>query len=616
MMRTAIATVSLSGTLEQKLRAIAAAGFDGVEIFENDLIASPLSPYQIRELCLQLGLTVELYQPFRDLDARDGSAFEANLRRLDAKLALAAALGAPGILVCSNVSSTAVNDDRTLVQQLDAAARLAAEHGLVISYEALAWGTHVSTYEHAWRLVTDVDQPALGICLDSFHIFSAGSPLEPIAAIPGDKITFVQLADAPEMKLDPLSWSRHHRLFPGQGSFDLVGFMSAVTSTGFTGPWSIEVFNDVFRQTDPRRTAVDALRSLIWLNGEVSSALASADATVGGELRPGPLPQLQGLDFLELTPDPDGRTEEALAALGFSCVGVHRSKEGVRLWRLGEARIVINPRPLSHDTVFEQRVTALGIRVSDAEQAAQRATALRAEPIARPRLDDEQELHGLKAPDGLEVYFTSPTAADGWPSEFGDAGTAAGTASARIDHFAIAVPWQYFEEALLFFRSTLGLRPEDEVDVAGTQGLVKSRALEATAAGIRLVLNVMPAGMAQAGPRDIVHIAIEYEDIAGAVRRLRRAGVAMVSPPGNYYDDLAARFELPSERMAELRAHGLFYDRDAGGAEYLQAYTGDLGNLFFELIQRDDGYSGYGALNSPTRRAAQAAAVSSHGRIT
>ncbi len=37
-MKTSIATVSLSGTLSEKLDAIAAAKFDAVEIFENDLI--------------------------------------------------------------------------------------------------------------------------------------------------------------------------------------------------------------------------------------------------------------------------------------------------------------------------------------------------------------------------------------------------------------------------------------------------------------------------------------------------------------------------------------------------------------------------------------------------
>ena len=47
-MRKGIATVSISGVLAEKLDAIAAAGFDGIELFDNDLISSPLSPREIR----------------------------------------------------------------------------------------------------------------------------------------------------------------------------------------------------------------------------------------------------------------------------------------------------------------------------------------------------------------------------------------------------------------------------------------------------------------------------------------------------------------------------------------------------------------------------------------
>ena len=65
-MRTSIATVCLSGGLDDKLAAAAAAGFDGVEIFENDLVASALSPAEIGRRVQDLGLTMELYQPFRD----------------------------------------------------------------------------------------------------------------------------------------------------------------------------------------------------------------------------------------------------------------------------------------------------------------------------------------------------------------------------------------------------------------------------------------------------------------------------------------------------------------------------------------------------------------------
>ena len=51
-MKRSIATVSLSGTLPEKLEAAAAAGFDGVELFENDLLYHSGSPQDIRRLCV------------------------------------------------------------------------------------------------------------------------------------------------------------------------------------------------------------------------------------------------------------------------------------------------------------------------------------------------------------------------------------------------------------------------------------------------------------------------------------------------------------------------------------------------------------------------------------
>jgi len=76
--------------------------------------------------------------------------------------------------------------------------------------------------------------------------------------------------------------------------------------------------------------------------------------------------------------------------------------------------------------------------------------------------------------------------------------------------------------------------------------------------------------------------------------------------PDNYYDDLAARFDLEPGLLATLRDLGLLYDRDADG-EFLHFYTGTVGRVFFEVVERRGGYDGYGAANAPVRLAAQLA---------
>ncbi|MGO3178882.1 MAG: TIM barrel protein, partial [Brevibacterium linens] len=329
-MRTSIATVCLSGTLEEKLQAAATAGFDGVEIFEQDLIVSPNSPEATAALAAELGLSLDLYQPFRDFEGVEDELFAANLARAEAKFQLMKRLGMTTMLLCSNVATATIDDDQVVVDQLRRLGDLAEKHGIDVAYEALAWGRFVSEYDRAWDLVRAADHPRIGTCLDSFHILSRGTDLSRIAEIPGEKIFFLQLADAPSLSMDVLSWSRHHRVFPGEGSWDLTDFLARVAGTGYAGPVSLEVFNDSFRQANTQRTAVDGLRSLRWLEANVST-VGTDGAHVRLDLQP--LPQVaepRGIDYVELNTDDLGALTRLIHQLGFRCVGCHRTKPQVQ----------------------------------------------------------------------------------------------------------------------------------------------------------------------------------------------------------------------------------------------------------------------------------------------
>ena len=158
-------------------------------------------------------------------------------------------LGIDTMLLCSNVGTATIDDDELFVTQIRALGELAARHGVKIAYEALAWGKYVNTYLHSWRIVEAVGHPNVGLCLDSFHILSRGDDPAGIETIPAEKIFFVQLADAPVLSMDILSWSRHYRVFPGEGGFELEKFMGHLVRSGYAGIVSLEIFNDVFRQS-------------------------------------------------------------------------------------------------------------------------------------------------------------------------------------------------------------------------------------------------------------------------------------------------------------------------------------------------------------------------------
>src|SRR5205807_7021990 len=145
-MRKSIATVSMSGTLKEKLEAIAAARFDGYELFENDLLYFNGSPAEVASLSADLGLTCELYQPFRDFEGVPDPLFRRNLDRAERKFDVMEKLGAPMLLVCSNVATAVDGDFGRATDQLRALTERAADRGLRIAYEALAWGKYVRHY--------------------------------------------------------------------------------------------------------------------------------------------------------------------------------------------------------------------------------------------------------------------------------------------------------------------------------------------------------------------------------------------------------------------------------------------------------------------------------------
>src|SRR5690349_2850534 len=138
--KRSIATVCLSGTLPDKLEAAAAAGFDAVEIFENDLLTYEGSAVDAGRMAADLGLEIALFQPFRDFEAMPEPQRARNLDRAERKFDTMQQLGTTALLVCSNTQPSALPDPARAVADLREMAERAARRGLSVGYEALAWG--------------------------------------------------------------------------------------------------------------------------------------------------------------------------------------------------------------------------------------------------------------------------------------------------------------------------------------------------------------------------------------------------------------------------------------------------------------------------------------------
>lgn len=615
-LKTSIATVSISGNLREKLEAIAAAGFDGIEIFEADFIADHGSPRDVGTLVRDHGLEILLFQPFRDFETLPEPARSKAFDRAERKFDVMQELGTDLVLVCSSVHPASLGGIERAADDFHDLGERAAKRGLRVGYEALAWGRHINDHRDAWEIVRRADHPNIGLIVDSFH--TLGRKLDPdsIRSVPGDKIFFVQLADAPLIEMDLLYWSRHFRNMPGEGDLDVTRFMRAVMATGYDGPISLEIFNDQFRGSNPSTVAKDGHRSLVGLmddvrraEPELSVSMPAIPARVGA----------QGFSFVEFAT----RGAEAaalktdLTSLGFEQVGQHRNK-AAGLWQQGDIRIVVNEETTGHAaSSWNARGTCvcdLGILVSNAKAAATRASALGAEVFEQPAGAGELAIPAVRCLSGSVLHFLDDSAdlSQVWQTEFSATRAPAGAGLTHIDHVAQTMSYEDMLSWSLFYTTLFDMTKAPMVDVIDPDGLVRSQAVEATNGSVRVTLNGADSHRTLAGSflsdsfgASVQHIAFATQDIFETLKHVTAKGFKTLPISANYYDDLVARFDLSDDLVRRMQEQGVLYDHE-GGADFFQAYSLSFGgSLFIEIVQRDQGYTGYGAPNAPFRIAAQ-----------
>jgi 4-hydroxyphenylpyruvate dioxygenase len=564
-----------------------------------------------------LGMHCTLFQPFRDLE---GMPLEQRARafdRMERKFDVMAELGTDLILLCSNCSPLSSPDRQRMVDDLSELGERAERRNMRVGYEALAWGRHTFDHRDAWSLIRDVNHPAIGLILDSFHSLARRVPSASIGDIRVEKLFLVQVADAPWLDMDYLSWSRHFRNMPGQGDLPLADFAEAIFRIGYQGYWSLEIFNDRFRAGSASGVATDGYRSLQLLQDQVATR---PRAPVSPAMPP--RVPVRGVEFIEFA----ASEEEAvalgtmLAQLGFAPVGRHRRKAVTR-WQQGGVNLVVNcePEGLAHsfDEVHGASVCAIGLRIVNVGAALTRAAALSIPKFDQAVGPDEMQIPSVMGVGGSLLYFIEDgTEGAMWAHEFvpmeAPAGRLHGLGLRSPDHIAQTMQYEEFLSWLLYYLALLDVAKTPQVEIADTLGLVQSQAVEAPDRSLRITLNGSMASQTLSSRflhnymgAGVQHIAFATDDVFAAAAAARANGLAMLEIPRNYYEDLESRFGLDAAFVDRMAENSILYDRD-GSAEYFQFYSRAFAKrVFFEIVERR-GYGAYGAANATIRLAAQA----------
>ncbi len=268
-------TITLAGPLQAKLQAMKDAGFSQVMLKANDLVGHPGGWKAAAQEVRESGLRGTGFQVLRDFEGLSGHLHDYKVDIAKTMLEMCAELGCDVLLACSSTSAHASQDLDHIARDLRKLAMLAVPHGIRIAYEGLSWGRTINEYTTAWDVVCRADAPNLGVCIDSYHILAAKTPLDAILDLDPAKIFLVQLSDfmwreTPTFE-ERMATARTYRVFPREGvhTAELIDLVQKLDSLGYAGDYSFEVFNDDFVQMPLPMVAERARKSALWLADDI-----------------------------------------------------------------------------------------------------------------------------------------------------------------------------------------------------------------------------------------------------------------------------------------------------------------------------------------------------------
>ena len=326
---------------------------------------------------------------------------------------------------------------------------------------------------------------------------------------------------------------------------------------------------------------------------------------------------LDGFEFVEFSAPEKGLLEPVFAAMGFSLIARHRSKD-VQLWRQGGINLIANYEPRSPAAYFaaEHGASACGMgwRVKDTAKAYALAIERGAEPVEVRTGPMELRLPAVRGIGGSIIYLI-----DRYENEKGGLSIydidfvyepgvdrhPEGAGFKIIDHLTHNVYGGRMAHWASFYERVFGFREIRYFDIKGEYTGLTSKAMTAPDGKIRIPLN--EEGKAGGGQIEeflrayngegIQHIALLCDDLIAAWDRLKAMGVPlMAAPPATYYEMLDERLPGHGEPVGELQARGILLDgstQDGDPRLLLQIFAQpQIGPVFFEFIQRkkDEGF--------------------------
>jgi sugar phosphate isomerase/epimerase len=267
-------------SLRKRIEAASAAGFKGFGLLHADLVvARERYGYpDMRRMFEDHGLD-QLELEFLGDWWTDGPRRSASDAVRADLLEAAETLGARHIKVAPELGDDPWDHDLWAREF----AKLAAEAesaGTRVALEFLPM-FNVRALHEALSIVRSADHPAGGLLIDIWHVARAGTPFAEVAAVPAELIVAIELDDASAEPLGSLlDDTIDERRLPGQGDLDVPGFIRTIQSTGWTGPWGVEILSKQYRARPIEEATKDAFQATMAQFGLAATSVDAAGRSV------------------------------------------------------------------------------------------------------------------------------------------------------------------------------------------------------------------------------------------------------------------------------------------------------------------------------------------------
>ena len=197
------------------------------------------------------------------MDAEE-SAFETEvLSEARRRMEQGAAVVAPRIIAGPTLGRADLNRAADRYCRL---MELGHEVGCLPALEFLGFVEHVNNVDVLMSIVNLADHPDTTVVMDAFHIYRGDGRDEDILKVPGEQVSIFHIDDAPRSDRPRETLADGDRVYPGDGILNLPKMLEMLASQGFSGPVSLELFNEDLWRQDPgevARVGAEKVRRLI-----------------------------------------------------------------------------------------------------------------------------------------------------------------------------------------------------------------------------------------------------------------------------------------------------------------------------------------------------------------